>query len=146
MNYMKQVAEMLGVELGEKFRIRIVRGSDYTPEFDYRITDSRLEFFDGDVLGWIPSADGVLERVLYDQYEIMKLPWKPVKGQEYYMPNIENGHADYCVYVWSNNHKCEDRYNSGLICRTKNEAIEKAEDILEYTGRLIETRALGAAE
>ena len=66
MNYMKQVAEMLGVELGEKFDIEV--GNGFTLD-DYYITEDGLTSKDGE------SRDtSSLTNLLTSKYTIKKKP------------------------------------------------------------------------
>lgn len=125
MNYMKQVAEMLGVEIDEEFKLLYPSGE--ISEFSFVITDNGIVRLDGNSL----ACSDIFRGILAGEYQIKKIPWKPAKNQEYYMPSIEDGYASFCGYTWSDNRKCENRYNSGLVCRTEDEAIEKAEKILE---------------
>lgn len=69
-NLIPQIAHMLGVELGEKFKIR---GDGGTYEFG-------LEGLWGDY-GIDAEA---LEAILCGSAEIVKLPWKPKKGDVYF--------------------------------------------------------------
>lgn len=74
MNYMKQIAEMLGVELGEEFKIR----DTTTGEIDgymYRLSELGIEWNDARNDEWVTSY--VLDLVLKGNYEIVKLPYKP---------------------------------------------------------------------
>lgn len=125
MNYMKQVADMLGIEINEEFKLVYPDGK--ISKFSFAITDNGLWRLDGNSL----ACNDILRGVLTGEYQIKKMLWKPIRGQEYYMPSIEDGHPDFCGYTWSDNRKCNERYNSGLVCRTTDEAVEKAKKILE---------------
>ena len=75
MNYMKQVAEMLGVELEEEFRINNLSGR-------YKISDKGLMIClisDGE---WKKAASLTLEYMLRGLREIEKMPFINVKGDE----------------------------------------------------------------
>jgi hypothetical protein len=69
-NLIPDIAEMLGVELGEKFKIK---GGVGTYEFG-------LEGLWGD---YGTDAEA-LEAILCGSAEVVKLPWKPKKGDVYY--------------------------------------------------------------
>lgn len=69
-----KIAEMLGVELGEEFK---VKGYDPTCWFDL----DGLHFD-----GWVAEdeEDAMLHNLLCGEAEIIKLPWKPKKGDVYF--------------------------------------------------------------
>ena len=74
MNYMKQVAKMLGVELGEKFDIDV--GDGFTLDGcclnGYGLYDDGLR------------NDSVLNGLLTGECTIKKKRWKPKDGEEYF--------------------------------------------------------------
>ncbi len=73
-NLIPKIAEMLGVELGEEFK---VKGYDPTCWFDL----DGLHFD-----GWVAEdeEDAMLHNLLCGEAEIIKLPWKPKKGDVYF--------------------------------------------------------------
>lgn len=73
-NLMPEIAKMLGVELGEEFKIK---GYDPTCWFDL----DGLHFD-----GWVAEdeEDAMLHNLLCGEAEIIKLPWKPKKGDVYF--------------------------------------------------------------
>ena len=66
MNYMKQVAQMLGVELGEEFNIECYNGK-------YKIIDTGIYFFDEEDNLWY-SAWSMALVLLRGNCQIIKLP------------------------------------------------------------------------
>ena len=76
-NYMQDVARMLGVELGEEFKL------DGT-ETKYKFTENGLYFYAPD--GWWQCPSVLLPRILRGNVEIVKVPWQPKNGDEYYYP------------------------------------------------------------
>ena len=80
-NYMKQVAEMLGVELNEKFTLRY-------EETKYRIATLGLQYYDNVYKRWLHSTR--LENILIGNCTIVKIPKNtkifsvfPVSGTTY---------------------------------------------------------------
>lgn len=63
--------------------------------------------------------------------EIMKLSddW-PKKGDTYYFPDITED-PGFDSYIWSGNVTEQRMKNNGLVCRTKEEALEKRAKMLE---------------
>lgn len=77
-NLIPQIAQMLGVELGEEFKIKGYDG------LIYKLTDAGLELttVDGQKTKWFDH--GALSSLLKGKMEIVKLPWKPKEGTEVY--------------------------------------------------------------
>lgn len=69
MNYMKQVAQLLGVEIDEEFKIE-----GHSGNVKYRLTEENLEYFSGDKGFTISST---LNKLLNGEYKVVKIP-KPV--------------------------------------------------------------------
>ena len=76
-NYMADIAKMLGVELGEEFKID-------GRETKYKFTENGLYFYAPD--GWWQCSNVLLPKILKGELEIVELPWQPKKGDEYYYP------------------------------------------------------------
>ena len=73
-NLIPEIAKMLGVELGEEFK---VEGDNRTYWFDLDGLHSG-EYVVED------EDDAMLHDLLCGEVEIVKLPWKPKKGEDYY--------------------------------------------------------------
>ena len=115
-NYMKEVAKLLDVELGEKFRIMGQIN-------DYRITENGVEVFYDEEEGWLTSAKISLDFLLTGRY-IIKKKWKPKEDERYYMPFVAiNPNNMYDEYYWDNDNVDIERYRMGLVCKTPEEAI-----------------------
>lgn len=76
MNYMEQVAQMLGIELGEEFKIKDPKnGEIYNVIFKFdNLNLVRREPKPKRV--WIPDS-GALHQLIIGGFEIVKKPWKP---------------------------------------------------------------------
>ena len=122
MNYIPQVAKMLGVEMGERFTVKYTKRKIGTSF--YFAEDGLHNEESSDVYSM------TLAGILYGKYEIKKLPWKPQEDERYYFPCVSEGIANYGYYCWLNSEIGIARYNAGLVCRTKEEAIEKAKKML----------------
>lgn len=75
-NLIPEIAKMLGVDLGEEFKIKGYDG------LTYKITDNGLELTAVDGKKWFDH--GALNSLLKGKMEIVKLPWKPKAGEQYY--------------------------------------------------------------
>lgn len=76
-NYMQDVAKMLGVELGEEFKID---GSNLF----YKFFENGL-YFRG-VEGWLPAEHQFLD-LIKGECNIVKLPRTPKTNEAYYRPS-----------------------------------------------------------
>ena len=108
-NYMADVAKMLGVELGEEFKID---GSNLI----YKFFENGLYF--RSIEGWLPAKHQFLD-LIKGEIEIIKLPWQPKKGDEYYYPacnfkDVFSTNWTYSVFDFAYK-------EAGLIFKTKEE-------------------------
>lgn len=123
MNYMEQVAKMLGVELGEKFRINFkddplnISGR-YTSDHEYFFSNEGVEVI---TAGYACISSDVLFKLIMGEWEIKRKPWKPndqedfwyvePDGYVYRFACFNQADADYMNY-----------YKLGNCYRTKAEA------------------------
>ena len=78
-NLIPEIAQMLGVEIGEEFKIK-----EYGERI-YRFDNSGLQLiYDNGVRNLNITANMALSCLLSGDIEIVKLPWKPKKGETYY--------------------------------------------------------------
>lgn len=78
-NLIPQIAKMLGVELGEEFKIKGYDG------LAYQFVDYGLKLsFQNDIGMTAIPTNVALVNLLNGNDEIVKLPWKPKKGEDYY--------------------------------------------------------------
>ena len=75
-NYMADIARMLGVELEEEFKID-------SSDTIYKFYKNGLCFQCGGA--WL-RADNILIDLIKGDSKIVKLPWQPKGGDEYYYP------------------------------------------------------------
>ena len=108
-NYMADVAKMLGVELGEEFKID---GSNLI----YKFFENGLYF--RSIEGWLPAEYQFLD-LIKGECNIVKLPWQPKKGDEYYYPG--EGLNNICRALWENSVFGFAYKEAGLIFKTYEE-------------------------
>ena len=78
-NLIPEIAKMLGVEIGEEFK---VKGDDETT---YSFTGDGLKLIYNGGIGIAEiSSDAAFVALVMGKDEIVKLPWKPKKGEDYY--------------------------------------------------------------
>lgn len=134
-NLMPEVLKLLGVEYGEKFKLR--------ENGEEKLRDGVYCFVED--LGFIHivldrkkyHANELLEELLIGYYEIVKLPWKPKYGDTYYYPNINKKRTS--STYWSDITGDYAMKALGMVYRTKEEAEKHlAEDYERLTGKKLE--------
>lgn len=115
-NLMSEVARMLGVELGEEFKIKGYDG------LTYKLTDNGLELttVDGQKTKWFDH--GALNSLLKGKMEIVKLPWKPKKGEDYYTFGSVSERWEAIQQTWTNHPFDLALIDKGWVYRTQKEA------------------------
>ena len=131
--YMVKVVEALGVEIGEVFKIsREDRNEKFTKYF--RITHDNIEEseYQFPYSHWDTCNSEVLLRLLNGSLTLRKLSWKPKKDEMYYVPAI-GVHPEYMYqeFIWDKDNADIERYNAGLVYKTKEEATAVAEKMLK---------------
>lgn len=121
MNHMKQVANMLGVEVGEVFRLK-----EY--ESYFKFTEKN---FESSVNGttWLAGDSLTLKFILEGNITIKKLPWKPTDEEGYYIPCVDHPQM-YDYWTWQDNEADQYRFECGLVFKTREEAIELTKKML----------------
>lgn len=107
-NYMADVARMLGVDLEEEFKISCVNGT-------YKFTTDGLKFKVREE--WIVAS--FMSDLLTGKHKIIKLPWQPTKGDEYFKPGRDFTNA--VIEIWENTAFDFALKEAGMIFRTKEE-------------------------
>lgn len=132
-NLMREVAKLLGVELGEKFKLRAV---------DSEICENALFYFDKDN-GFIRLGDSKEEvyNMLYDvvsgYYEVVKLPWEPTVKDNYFYPSISRNRI--IETHWYGDTDDYALKSLGVIYRTREDAeAHYREDYEKLTGKKLE--------
>ena len=120
-NLIPEICKMLGVELGEEFK---VKGED---ELTYRFDSDGLKLThdSGIELAKI-SANVAFVDLVNGKDEIVKLPWKPKKGDGYYTFEIFRGKWVVRSLWWTGAPCNYALLDKGWVFRTK----EEAEDAL----------------
>lgn len=115
-NLIPEIAKMLGVELGEEFKIKGYDG------LTYKLTDNGLELttVDGQKTKWFDN--GALNSLLKGKMEIVKLPWKPKKGETYYTFELLDGKWIVHLLWWAGSPNGYALLEKGWVYRTQEEA------------------------
>lgn len=118
-NLIPQIVRMLGVEIGEEFK---VKGDD---ELTYRFDSDGLKLThdSGIELAKI-SANVAFVDLVNGKDEIIKLPWKPKKCEKYWgfwYSSVDDAWL-VLLYTWANNPADFALYKAGWVYRTRAEA------------------------
>lgn len=122
-NYMTTVAAVLGVEMGDTFKV-IYTDSNIEDEKYFQLTKKGLETSD-DGIHWRGTVPSVLQDLMTGKARVATLPWKPRINEAYY-----------CIRPASEKHRWKDTederkyYDMGLVCKTGEEAAELARRML----------------
>ena len=129
-NHMAEVAQMLGVELEEVFKVTDDDSGKYHNY--YKFTEKKGIEVSDDNVKWEADTAGtlVLKWLLIGVARIIKLPWRPSRGDVYYMPSVTSI-GKYIKLFWTGSRNDEGSYQQGLVLRTKKEAVELAEEMLD---------------
>ncbi len=116
-NLIPKIAKMLGVELGEAFK---VRGDD---ELTYRFDGDGLKIthYSGIEIAQI-SANVAFVGLVNGKDEIVKLPWKPKQDEEYYTFGGGNRMWGISRQQWTGHPFDLALLEKGWVYRTREEA------------------------
>lgn len=134
-NLIPEIAKMLGVELGEEFKLKDKQNNCVSTEI-YKFSEDSLLYRYQDQDGYYTALSPTLYHLFRGDYEVIKLPWKPKKGEEYYT-FIAKGADNPCLHVccekW--NERLDDwaMFKAGWIYRTK----EEVQAVLPYVANLL---------
>ena len=129
MNYYKQFAEMLGLELEQEFVITDVDGNRKN-KYTYKITEDGL-LYKSPIFNWAISSLGTIANLLDGDVKALPKPWKPKKGDIYsYYIN-----STYFDGINSRRWTDEDLdlllWKSGNCFKTEEEAETKGKETME---------------
>lgn len=119
-NLIPEICKMLGVELGEEFKIK---GYDDSNTRTYKFTAQGLRV----KLVEHPEATefnalAAFNSLLVGDAEIIKLPWKPGFEDEFYTFTLVYGKWKVCVGWWENEPHYYALLDKGWIYRSRAEA------------------------
>lgn len=115
-NLMPQIAEMLGLQLGEEFKVETRGGNEYICNF----TMAGLFEHDNKESGSYNKE--LLAEIICGHAEIVKLPWKPKNGEDYYTFGTSAGKWMVWGQRWTNHPVDLALLDKGWIYRTREEA------------------------
>ena len=116
MNNMEKVAEMLGVELGEKFVIEFASWNPFTLTKDGLFDNNEKEKYER------------LTELLTGRNTILRPPFQPKQWERYYYPSFEDERL-YASHKWNNDTLDRMIQKNVGIYKTKLEAIERTKEL-----------------
>lgn len=127
-NLIPEICKMLGVELGEEFK---VKGREYI----FHFVDNGLIAYrtDGSVLPY----ENCLAHFLWlinGEEEIVKMPWKPKKGEDYYTFGGSDGIWRVSQQHWTCHPFDLALFEKGWVYRTRAEAEAALPAVAEEMG------------
>lgn len=126
MNYYKKIAEMLGVELGEEFRLKDNKIKNiFRPR--YKITQEEGLMYSVNRNEFDRSVS--LMSIINGSFSVVKLPWKPKFGEQYWSYSVRTNQA--CCSMFGEFVEDYAIWKSGNCFRTEEEAKTKGKEIME---------------
>lgn len=125
MNYWKQFAEMLGVELGEEFKVKNIHSGEFE-EGKFKITNECIMHKCNGESIWRKTFTA--NALIAGTREIVKLPWKPKKGDKYWYYSTYFGTTQ-CT--WADGVFDLLIWKEGCCFKTEEEARTKGKEIME---------------
>lgn len=115
-NLIPEIAKMLGVAVGEEFKIKGHKG------LTYKFDNNELMFtYDKKSSNVSTTAHATFLALLRGETEIVKLPWKPREGVAFYtFHSSPRWKVAYCF--WHNSPSNFAMYKAGWVFRTREEA------------------------
>ena len=111
---------MLGVELGEKFKIK---GENELMTYSFNSDGLQVTYGDGIKIPYM-STNLALVALVNGEEEIIKLSWKPKLNERYwtFMSSLEDGKLYVLNYMWDNSVIDVALHKVGWVYRTCAEA------------------------
>ena len=128
MNYWKQFAEMLGLELEQEFRLVNPDGTKVDNDL-YKIREDGLFYKKRKNGVWLPEPSTTLSSLLQGLCKVVTKPWKPKYGEQYWSYSTKiNGTCCNTFLELIENYAM---WKSGNCFRTEEEAKTKGKEIME---------------
>ena len=128
MNYWKQFAEMLGLEIGQKFVLTKPDGKR-KDLYTYEITEEGIFYKSRISCDWLRDEMGLAEELLNGCVKALTKPWKPKKGDKYFYYAKAFGQTVYKIWIDENYDLL--LWKVGNCFKTEEEAKTKGKEIME---------------
>ena len=81
-NHMEELANMLGVELNERFGVCSTCSTDYIDPYEYYLTVDGLNVVDSN--GNVFPVDSISTKLFTGEVAVKRKPWRPKGGEAYW--------------------------------------------------------------
>lgn len=132
MNYYKQFAEMLGLELEQEFVLTDDDGNRKN-KYTYKFTEDGVLYKSPTFTNWSVNSLGTIGSLLNGDVKAVPKPWKPKKGEKYFI--YEPGVVDDAYSFWADDDIDLCRWKCGNCFKTEEEAKTKGKEIMEAIQR-----------
>lgn len=129
MNYYKQFAEMLGLELEQEFVLTDDDGNR-KDKYTYKITEDGL-LYKSPTFNWSISSLGTIGKLLDGDVKAFPKPWKPEKGETYWYYSNSTYFYGINSCVWTDGVSDLLLWKVGNCFKTEEEAKDKGKEIIE---------------
>lgn len=126
MNYWKQFAEMLGLELGEKFELTYDDGT--INEDTYKIEEDGFYYKNKQGEYWLAEPSTTVNKLINGYCKAVPKQWKPKNGEQYWYYDSKSGAE--CSY-WHGFNYDYYSWKTGNCFRTEEETKTKGKEIME---------------
>lgn len=127
MNYWKQFAEMLGLELGEKFELTYDDGT--INEDTYKIEEDGFYYKNKQSEDWVAEPSTTVNKLINGYCKAVPKPWKPKFGEQYWSYSLKINRT--CCNMFGEFIEDYAMWKSGNCFRTEEEAKTKGKEIME---------------
>lgn len=127
MNYWKQFAEMLGLELGEKFELTYDDGT--INEDTYKIEEDGFYYKNKQSEDWLAEPSTTVNKLINGYCKAVPKPWKPKYGEQYWSYSLKINRT--CCNMFGEFIEDYAMWKSGNCFRTEEEAKTKGKEIME---------------
>lgn len=128
MNYYKQFAEMLGLELEQEF-VLIDADGNRKNKYTYKFTEDGVVYKSPTFTNWSINSLGTIGSLLNGDVKAVPKPWKPKKGEPYWYYSAGWKEA---TLMQCEDDLCDMLYwKVGNCFKTKEEANAKGKEIIE---------------
>ena len=128
MNYWKQFAEMLGLELEQEFVLTDVDGNR-NDKYTYKITEDGILYKTPTFINWAISSLGTIGKLLDGDVKALPKPWKPKKGEKYW--TYSEIWEEVTSFKWEGYYYDLLLWKVGNCFKTRDEAEDKGKEIME---------------
>lgn len=129
MNYWKQFAEMLGLELEQEFILTDDDGNR-KDKYTYKIAEDGL-LYKSTTFNWSISSLGTIGKLLDGDVKPIPKPWKPKKGEKYFYYSNSTYFCGIHSCMWTDEYLDFLLWKSGNCFKTEEEATTKGKEIME---------------